>query len=48
MHGTGLFNALSNLMVGGSVVTMTGRRFDPVELLDTVQARADQLDVDRR
>jgi len=37
MHGTGLFNALSNLMVGGSVVTMTGRRFDPVELLDTVQ-----------
>ena len=38
MHGTGLFNALSNLMVGGSVVTMSGRRFDPVELLDTVQA----------
>jgi acyl-CoA synthetase (AMP-forming)/AMP-acid ligase II len=38
MHGTGLFNALSNLMVGGSVVTMTGRRFDPDELLDTVQA----------
>jgi acyl-CoA synthetase (AMP-forming)/AMP-acid ligase II len=37
MHGTGLFNALSNLMVGGSVVTMTGRKFDPVELLDTVQ-----------
>jgi 3-oxocholest-4-en-26-oate---CoA ligase len=38
MHGTGLFNALSNLMVGGSVVTMTGRHFDPVELLDTVEA----------
>jgi acyl-CoA synthetase (AMP-forming)/AMP-acid ligase II len=37
MHGTGLFNALSNLIVGGSVVTMAGRRFDPVELLDTVQ-----------
>jgi 3-oxocholest-4-en-26-oate---CoA ligase len=37
MHGTGLFNALSNLMVGGSVVTMTGRHFDPIELLDTVQ-----------
>ena len=36
MHGTGLFNALSNLMVGGSVVTMTGRHFDAVELLDTV------------
>ena len=37
MHGTGLFNALSNLMIGGSVVTMEGRRFDPVELLDTVE-----------
>jgi acyl-CoA synthetase (AMP-forming)/AMP-acid ligase II len=37
MHGTGLFNALSNLMVGGSVVTMEGRHFDPVELLDTVE-----------
>jgi acyl-CoA synthetase (AMP-forming)/AMP-acid ligase II len=37
MHGTGLFNAFSNLMVGGSVITMTGRRFDPVELLDTVE-----------
>ena len=40
MHGTGLFNALSNLMVGGSVVTMAGRHFDPVELLDTVADRA--------
>jgi len=38
MHGTGLFNAVSNLMVGGSVITMEGRRFDPVELLDTVEA----------
>jgi acyl-CoA synthetase (AMP-forming)/AMP-acid ligase II len=37
MHGTGLFNAFSNLMVGGSVVTMTGRHFDPTELLDTVE-----------
>ena len=36
MHGTGLFNAMSNLMIAGSVVTMTGRRFDPVELLDTI------------
>ncbi|CAN5539069.1 acyl-CoA synthetase [soil metagenome] len=36
MHGTGLFNALSNLIVGGSVITMEGRRFDPVELLDTI------------
>jgi acyl-CoA synthetase (AMP-forming)/AMP-acid ligase II len=37
MHGTGLFNAMSNLLVGGSVVTMAGRRFDPVELLDTIE-----------
>ena len=37
MHGTGFFNAISNLMVGGSVVTMEGRHFDPVELLDTVE-----------
>jgi 3-oxocholest-4-en-26-oate---CoA ligase len=36
MHGTGLFNAISTLMIGGSVTTMEGRHFDPVELLDTV------------
>ncbi len=37
MHGTGFFNAVSNLMLGGSVTTMTGRHFDVVELLDTVE-----------
>ena len=37
MHGTGLFNAISTLMVGGSITTMAGRRFDPVELLDTIE-----------
>jgi acyl-CoA synthetase (AMP-forming)/AMP-acid ligase II len=37
MHGTGLFNTLGNLIVGGSVVTMAGRHFDPIELLDTVE-----------
>ena len=36
MHGTGAFNALNCLMLGGSVVTLQGRHFDPVELLDTV------------
>ena len=36
MHGTGTFNALSNLMIGGSVTTLEGRHFDPVELLDTI------------
>ncbi len=39
MHGTGLFNAISTLMVGGSVTTMEGRHFDPVELLDTIERR---------
>ena len=37
MHGTGLFNAISNLMIGGSVFTMKGRSFDVVEFLDTVE-----------
>ncbi len=38
MHGTGLFNAMSNLMVGGCIVTLTGRKFDPQELLDTIES----------
>ncbi len=38
MHGTGAFNAMWNLVLAGSVVTMVGRHFDPVELLDTIQA----------
>jgi 3-oxocholest-4-en-26-oate---CoA ligase len=36
MHGTGGFTALECLSEGGRVVTLTSRRFDPVELLDTV------------
>lgn len=36
MHGTGLFNAISTLMVGGSITTLAGRHFDPVELLDGI------------
>jgi acyl-CoA synthetase (AMP-forming)/AMP-acid ligase II len=39
MHGTGLFNAISTLMIGGSVTTLEQRRFDPVELLDVVEQR---------
>jgi 3-oxocholest-4-en-26-oate---CoA ligase len=39
MHGTGAFNAFTALTVGGSVVTLTGRSFDPVELLDAVEAK---------
>ena len=38
MHGTGAFNAMWNLVLGGSIVTLTGRHFDPVELMDTVEA----------
>ncbi|MCX6522905.1 MAG: AMP-binding protein [Actinobacteria bacterium] len=37
MHGTGAFNAMWNLALAGSVVTMVGRHFDPIELLDTIQ-----------
>ncbi|HWL42680.1 MAG TPA: AMP-binding protein [Ilumatobacter sp.] len=37
MHGTGTFNALTGLMMGGSVTTLVGRNFDAVELLDTVE-----------
>jgi acyl-CoA synthetase (AMP-forming)/AMP-acid ligase II len=36
MHGTGAFNAMWNLCLGGSVVTLQGRHFDPVELLDSI------------
>ena len=46
MHGTGPFDALRNLMVGGASSPMVGRRFDPVELLDT-STPADN-DLDRR
>ena len=37
MHGTGLFNALSNLMVGGSITCMEGRSFSAETFLDTVE-----------
>ncbi len=37
MHGTGFFNAVGTLMVGGSITTMPGRNFDPVELLGTIE-----------
>ncbi|MDZ7675889.1 MAG: acyl-CoA synthetase [Acidimicrobiales bacterium] len=40
MHGTGAFNAFTALTGGGSVVTLTGGKFDPVEMLDTVERHA--------
>ena len=36
MHGTGCFTALECLSEGGRVVVLEQRRFDPVELFDTV------------
>jgi acyl-CoA synthetase (AMP-forming)/AMP-acid ligase II len=36
MHGTGEFVAMGTMSVGGCVVTLTGKSFDPLELLDTV------------
>ena len=37
MHGTGAFNAQWNLVLAGPVVTLEGRHFDTVELLDNIQ-----------
>ncbi|WP_040492831.1 AMP-binding protein [Ilumatobacter nonamiensis] len=37
MHGTGFFNAVSNLMIGGSITTMQGRSFSAEEFLDDVE-----------
>lgn len=36
MHGTGSFNSFNILQMAGSITTLVGRRFDTVELLDTV------------
>jgi acyl-CoA synthetase (AMP-forming)/AMP-acid ligase II len=37
MHGTGAFSSFGILSLGGSVVTLTNRRFDVTELLDTIE-----------
>lgn len=37
MHGTGNFTAIAAISVGATVVTLTNRRYDVVELLDTVE-----------
>jgi len=37
MHGTGWFNSLIVLNAGGSIVTVEGRSFDVVELLDCIE-----------
>jgi fatty-acyl-CoA synthase len=37
MHGTGGFTAYTNLAEGGTVCLLESRKYDPVELLDTVE-----------
>ncbi len=39
MHGTGQFSAFINLSMGGCVITMPNRNFDPALLWQTVQDR---------
>jgi fatty-acyl-CoA synthase len=36
MHGLGSITSFQAMSSGGSVILLTGRRFDPIELLDTV------------
>ena len=48
MHGTGSFTSIGALNIGGCVVTLTNRRFDPVELLDTIDNRERQRHRHRR
>lgn len=43
MHGTGNFPCLAVLSLGGSVVTLTGRSFEPGELLATVEREGVQI-----
>jgi 3-oxocholest-4-en-26-oate---CoA ligase len=37
MHGTGAFTSFQTMFMGGSIATLESRRFDVVELLDTVE-----------
>jgi fatty-acyl-CoA synthase len=36
MHGTGCLTSMATLTIGSTIVTLTNRHFDPVELLDTI------------
>ncbi len=46
MHGTALFLAMSTFVLGGTVVLLGGRRFDPAELLRLVEReRVTQLSI---
>jgi fatty-acyl-CoA synthase len=37
MHGTGAFTSFQTMFMGGTIATLQSRRFDVVELLDTIQ-----------
>jgi len=37
MHGTGALTSMAALSSAGSIVTLSGRSFDPIELLDTIE-----------
>lgn len=39
MHGTGIYGSLNALLAGGTVVLLTGERFDPQELAATLVQR---------
>ncbi len=39
MHGTGLFNALNTMSLGGTIVTLTSRHLDIPEMFDTIERR---------
>ncbi len=39
MHGTGLFNAVNTLSLGGSIVTLEGTRFSIEEFFDVMERR---------
>ncbi|MFM7870590.1 MAG: AMP-binding protein, partial [Actinomycetota bacterium] len=43
MHGTGQFSSLIAMNVGGSVVSLPSRHFDPAELLGEVEKRCVQV-----
>ncbi|MHB8528090.1 MAG: acyl-CoA synthetase [Caulobacteraceae bacterium] len=43
MHGTGLLPSMASILSGGSVVTLTSPRFDPEELLRTIDRRKPQI-----
>jgi 3-oxocholest-4-en-26-oate---CoA ligase len=43
MHGTGMFTAFGTMMLGGAVVALPSRRFDPAELWRVVDERSVNL-----